>query len=222
VIRVRDLDFGYPRSGFRLTVPALDIAAGEQVALIGPSGCGKTSLLALLCGILRPTAGSIRFGDTELTTLSESARRALRIRQIGLVFQEFELLEYLCARDNILLPFRLSGRMPSADPAGAALAELAQATGIENRLNRFPKTLSHGEKQRVALCRALVTRPRLVAADEPTGSLDPTTARAALDLLQTTARQVEATLLVVTHNHDMLAAFDRVIDMQTWNGESAR
>jgi len=214
MIAARDLHFSYPGAAFQLRVPRLEITAGEKVAFIGPSGSGKTTLLSLLCGILRPSAGSIRFDDHDLASLDEAGRRALRIRRVGFVFQEFELLEYLRVRDNILLPFRLTDALVLNDASRASVQTLARSTGIADKLERFPRTLSHGEKQRTAICRALVTAPALVAADEPTGNLDPATARDVLDLLIRQCAAHAATLIVVTHNHALLDAFDRVIDVR--------
>jgi len=215
MIAARDLVFAYPGAAFQLRVPRLEIAAGEKVAFIGPSGSGKTTLLSLLCGILRPSAGSVRFDYQDLAALDEARRRALRIRRVGFVFQEFELLDYLRVRDNILLPFRLTDALVLNDAARATAETLARSTGIADKLGRYPRTLSHGEKQRTAICRALVTAPALVAADEPTGNLDPDTARDVLDLLIRESAAHAATLIVVTHNHTLLDAFDRVIDVRS-------
>jgi putative ABC transport system ATP-binding protein len=213
MINARDIRLRYPQGGFELRVPEVTIARGEQVALIGPSGVGKTSLLHVLCGILKPRSGSVEFDGQELTAMGDAARRALRIQRIGLVFQEFELLDYLTVRENILLPYRLSDALKITDEVRGNLTILAESASIADKLDRYPGTLSHGEKQRVAICRALITGPQFVAADEPTGSLDPRTAGNVLDLLLTTTFNAGATLLVVTHNHQVLGAFNRVIDM---------
>ena len=220
MIQARDIRLRYPQGDFELHVPAFDVASGEQVALIGPSGVGKTSLLHVLCGILKPRSGSVRFDNQELTQMSDGARRALRIQRIGLVFQEFELLDYLTVRENILLPYRLTDTLKIDENVHADLRSITKTAGIGDYLDRYPATLSHGEKQRVAICRALITSPKLVAADEPTGSLDPRTARGVLDLLRASARSKGAALIVVTHNHELLDAFDRVIDMTSQLSEA--
>jgi putative ABC transport system ATP-binding protein len=221
VIAARDLAFAYRDGAFQLRVPQLDIATGEKIALIGPSGSGKTTLLSLLCGILRPHAGSVRVEGAELAALSEAERRAFRIRRVGFVFQEFELLEYLRVRDNILLPFMLTDALALTPEVRATAEALARSTGIADKLGRYPRTLSHGEKQRTAICRALVTTPAVLAADEPTGNLDPATAREVLDLLIRQTAAHAATLIVVTHNHALLDAFDRVIDVQEFSSGMA-
>ncbi|QDV08540.1 ABC transporter ATP-binding protein YxdL [Planctomycetes bacterium Poly30] len=197
---------------FELRVSSLRLHAGEAVACIGPSGSGKTTLVHLLAGILTPHAGEIRLAGARIDGLHESARRARRAREIGLVFQEFELLDYLDALDNILLPIRL-GRGDLV--AGAARARgLAHALGIAPLLRRVSARLSQGERQRVAIARALVTSPSLVLCDEPTGNLDPESAGSVLDLLLEQAREHEAALLMVTHDHTLLGRFDRVIDVR--------
>lgn len=221
MIAARDLAFAYRDGAFQLRVPQLDIATGEKIALIGPSGSGKTTLLSLLCGILRPHAGSVRVEGAELAALSEAERRAFRIRRVGFVFQEFELLEYLRVRDNILLPFMLTDALALTPEVRATAEALARSTGIADKLGRYPRTLSHGEKQRTAICRALVTTPAVLAADEPTGNLDPATAREVLDLLIRQTAAHAATLIVVTHNHALLDAFDRVIDVQEFSSGMA-
>ncbi len=151
--------------------------------------------------------------NTEISTLGESARRAFRIQRIGLVFQEFELLEYLSVRDNILLPYRINRSLKLTAEAKAEADRLAAETGLTSLLSRRPKQLSHGERQRVAICRALVHRPKLVLADEPTGSLDPTTKQGILDLLLQHTRATGATLLMVTHDHSLIDRFDRTVAM---------
>lgn len=212
MIELRDVTFAYPEGEFRLQVPSLRIAAGERAVLIGPSGAGKTTLLHLAGGILAPRSGVVRIGQHELSRESDAARRRFRLREVGLVFQEFELLEYLTARENILLPFR-GGRAPRLDrQARAQVDELAEVAGIARLLGRYPRKLSQGERQRVAVCRALVTRPRIVLADEPTGSLDPATGGEVMRLILEQSRAAGATVLTVTHNHGLLDRFDRVVD----------
>ncbi len=214
MIAADDVTFAYESGGFTLRVPALRIAAGERVACIGPSGSGKTTLLHLLAGIEAPQAGSVRVADVEVSALDDRARRAFRLARIGLLFQELELLDYLSAGDNVLLPFHLSGQAPDAAQRASAVA-LATAVGIAPLLDRRPHRLSQGERQRVALCRALVTAPSLLLCDEPTGNLDPRTASTVLDLLFREASARGTTLVLVTHDHSVLARFDRVVDITT-------
>lgn len=212
-LEAADLRFRYGEGDFALDLEGLVVEPGEAVACIGPSGCGKTTLLRLLTGQLVPDAGTVTLADRPLSALSDQARRARRLREVGLVFQDFALLDYLSARDNLLLPYRLSPELGLDDSARARADELARATGIAGLLSRKPARLSQGERQRVALCRALVTEPGLVVADEPTGNLDPRAGAAAVDLLFEQVRARGATLLVVTHDHLLLPRFDRVLDL---------
>lgn len=205
---------GHPGERFELRVDRLEIAEGERLALIGPSGSGKTTLLNLLAGILRPRSGQIRLAGREVTTLSDAERRAHRIANVGMVFQEFELLDYLSALENILLPLRVTPSLRADRAARSRARELALALGVAHTLGRGPARLSQGERQRIAICRALVARPSVIMGDEPTGNLDPGTAGSTLDLLFEQAASHNASLLVVTHNHDILGRFDRVVDIR--------
>ena len=210
MIEVSNLDFAYDRQGFRLHVDGLSVDSGEQMALIGPSGSGKSTLLHLLSGILVPTAGSVVVNGQELCKLSDAARRGFRIANIGLVFQSFELLEYLTVWDNLLLPFRLNASIGMTDEVPDRAKHLAASLEISDKLTRFPDQLSQGEKQRVAIGRALVTAPKLLLADEPTGNLDPTNKQRVLDLMLASATEHGVTVIMVTHDHGLLDRFARV------------
>ncbi len=216
MIEIRDLDFAYPGGGFRLTVPELVLESGERTAIVGPSGTGKTTLLNLIAGLVTPDRGTIRLDGEDIAGLGDGARRAFRARRIGFVFQDFALLDYLTARDNILYPFRIGAGLNVDASARDRADALARACGIGDKLARHPAQLSQGEQQRVALCRALVTEPQLVLADEATGNLDPSNKTAILDLMFDRAADQGATLLAVTHDHDLLPRFDRVIDFATF------
>jgi putative ABC transport system ATP-binding protein len=214
VLSIKDLHFSFPHATWGIRLQSFDLMAGERVACIGRSGSGKTTLINLISGILKPDGGSITLAGCDLVPLPEAERRALRLARIGLVFQEFELLEYLTAAENILLPHRLA-------PAGATdfspadrVLELATRTGIRHVLDRKPARLSQGERQRVALCRALLLNPELLLADEPTGNLDPSTSDSVLDLLFDEVAATGAALLFVTHHHEVLPRFDRVLSME--------
>lgn len=207
--------------GFQLSVDAFSLAAGERVALIGPSGCGKTTLLHLIAGILRADAGRIEVLGQRVDQMDEGARRAFRIGKLGLIFQEFELLDYLTARENLLLPFRLHPHPPSRELAIARAEELGERLGIASLLDRRPARLSQGERQRVAVGRALAVAPGLVLGDEPTGNLDPENARRSLDLLAEQAEADGAAVLVVTHDHGLLDRFDRVVELNSLAGAIA-
>jgi len=213
MIDVKNLEFGYPAGGFRLVLPGLRVGPGECVALTGPSGCGKTTLIHLLAGILEPSAGSIEMAGLEMSSLAPRDRQDLRILKVGLVFQEFELLEYLDVLDNILLPYRLTPLLELDDEVRARAHGLVRDLGIGHTVNRFPGELSQGERQRVALCRALVTRPGVVLGDEPTGNLDPGNRDHVIDALLNYGRTAGVPVVVVTHDFELLPRFDRSIDV---------
>ncbi len=211
MIRIADLEFRYGAE-FCLRVPQLAVERGSAVAVIGPSGSGKTTLLNLISAIAVPRAGSVVTNGVEVSRLADAARRDFRITNVGLVFQEFELLEYLNVLDNILLPYRINPSLRLDQQVRRRAADLARHVGIEDKLSRFASHLSQGEKQRVAVCRALLPEPSLLLADEPTGSLDPANKHRVLDILFDYAQRHRATLVTVTHDQELLARFDRVID----------
>ena len=217
MIRIRDLEFRYGDGEFVLRVPELTVKRGAAVAITGASGCGKTTLLHLVAGIRAPLSGSVVVGDVELASLADSARRAMRVRSIGLVFQAFELLDHLNVLDNVLLPYRISPALTLDRAARDRAVELLCSVGVGDRLRRFADRLSQGERQRVAVCRALLPRPGLVLADEPTGNLDPANTARVLDILLAYTRDNDATLVTVTHDHDLLKRFERVIDFRSFH-----
>ncbi len=220
MIRIEQLRFAYPADAFVLRVDRLEIAAGECVALIGPSGCGKTTLMNLVSGILAPDAGVVHVDGIPLSQEGLASRQAFRLGRVGLVPQNFELLDYLTVRENILLPFRL-GSPGVVDRAGEErCAELAERAGISAHLAKVPGQLSQGERQRAALCRGLVTSPRLILADEPTGNLDPENQDRIVALLLEEARRIGATVLMITHDPLLLPRFDRVIDVMDLRKEA--
>ena len=214
MIDIQDLQFSYGEGDFTLQVPELAVARGESVAIVGPSGSGKTTLLNLIAGNTIPRSGQVSTNGQEVSGLHDAARRDFRIANIGLVFQEFELLEYLNVLDNILLPYRINRSLALDDDVRQRAAELAQQVGIGDKLHRYANHLSQGEKQRVAVVRALVVRPPLLLADEPTGNLDPVNKERVLDILFEYADDNAATLITVTHDHDILHRFQRVIDFK--------
>lgn len=214
MIRIQALTFSYGETDFRLTIPEFTVAAGEKVAIIGPSGSGKTTLLHLLAGILTPGSGTITVNGKSVTSLSEAQRRDFRITTLGLVFQDFELLDYLSVLDNILLPYRITRALRLDRTVRSRALLLAKEMGIGDKLTRRITGLSQGEKQRVAICRALLPNPTLMLADEATGNLDPANKTHTLDLLSQSVEAHGTTLLAVTHDHNLLSYFDRVIDFQ--------
>jgi putative ABC transport system ATP-binding protein len=212
MIRIKNLQFGYAEGDFRLQVAEFRVEARSTTALIGPSGSGKTTLLNLIAGIALPRAGQIEVDGVDVTALSDAARRAFRVSRIGLVFQEFELLDYLNVLDNILLPYRINSALALDEAARQRAVRLAEAVGLHGKLNRYPARLSQGERQRVAVCRALSAEPALLLADEPTGNLDPANAQRVLDMLFELAGRTGTTVVAVTHDHGLLPRFQRVID----------
>lgn len=214
MLSARDLRFAYPNGEFALSVPAFDAHEGESVGIGGPSGAGKTTLLRLLCGILRPDAGEVSVAGEKLGALSASALRALRLKRLGLVFQDFALLEYLSVEDNILLPARLGNHI-SAELRTSA-RELAEKLEIVQHWKRLTRELSQGERQRVAVARALVHSPRVVLADEPTSSLDAKRKLIVMDLLGSYAKERRAALIVVTHDAELFARLDRTVNVEEW------
>jgi putative ABC transport system ATP-binding protein len=212
MIHIESLGFTYPGAEFFLRIPQLHVKPGEKVAVIGPSGSGKTTLLNLVAGILVPRHGRIDCDGVEINTLGDRERRDFRIRRIGFVFQDFELLDYLDVLDNILYPYRITAALRLTGRIKERAAELAHQMDIGDKLHRRVDRLSQGEKQRVAICRALLPSPGLVLADEATGNLDPRNKGHILDLLFRSVEDHEATLLAVTHDHELLPHFDRVLD----------
>lgn len=220
MIQIQSLKFQYPGTEFRLQIPEFNLAQFEKVAVIGPSGSGKTTLLNLIAGILTPLDGSVAVGDLEINALSDAERRDFRIRNIGFVFQDFELLDYLDVMDNVLLPYRITSALKLDREVRVRAVALAENMGIGDKLRRRPDKLSHGEKQRAAICRALLPNPGLILSDEATGNLDPSNKTKILDLLFQTVEHHKASLLAVTHDHELLKRFDRVVDFQDFQDEN--
>jgi len=214
MIAIHHLEFSYAVGDFSLSVPEFSVARGEKVAVIGPSGSGKTTLLNLVAGILTPDRGEISLGDQRLSQLIDSQRRDFRITNIGFVFQDFELLDYLNVLDNILHPYRITSALRLERSVKQRAVALAEELGIGDKLKRQPNDLSQGEKQRAAICRALLPNPKVILADEATGNLDPANKMHILDLLFRSVEEHQATLLAVTHDYELIKRFDRVLDFQ--------
>jgi putative ABC transport system ATP-binding protein len=184
----------------------MDVARGESVAVMGPSGSGKSTLLNLIAGLDRPTGGEILVGGERVDALSETALARFRRRQIGMIFQFFNLLDDMTVMDNVLLPAQLAGMRTAK--ARARADELLAALRIGPHRDAYPARLSGGERQRVAIARALVNRPALLLADEPTGALDTATGEEIGELLLDLSSQGQ-TLILVTHNPDLAARYAR-------------
>ncbi|HUQ73294.1 MAG TPA: ABC transporter ATP-binding protein [Burkholderiales bacterium] len=185
----------------------IDVTSGEAVAVVGASGSGKSTLLALLAGLDTPTSGTVELDGHDLFALDEDRRAELRGRLLGFVFQSFQLLPALTAVENVMLPLELAGREDAEDRARQMLVRV----GLAERLHHYPKHLSGGEQQRVALARAFVVRPKLLLADEPTGSLDVQSGAAVIALLFELNREYGTTLVLVTHDEALAARCMRVV-----------
>ena len=217
MIQVSNVTFGYRVGGFRIDIPKLGVEAGEKVAVMGPSGRGKTTLLHLLAGVLVPSAGRIGVDGIDVSALGREDRQDYRALRMGMVFQEFELLAYLDVIDNVLLPYRISPVLKLDDEARERATALVEEVGLDDKERRYPRHLSQGERQRVAVCRALVTRPAILLGDEPTGNLDPENRDHIMDTLFRYSDETQAPLVVVTHDHELLDRFDRTIDVTEWS-----
>ena len=209
-VRLREVTKRYgkgPQAVLALDRLSADIARGTFTAVMGPSGSGKSTFLHCAAGLDRPTSGSVRLGSTELSRLKETPLARLRRARMGFVFQAFNLLPSLTVMQNITLPLRLQGRR--AD--GEWLGEIVARMDLSERLSHVPAELSGGQQQRVAIARALVTRPEVLFGDEPTGSLDPETARDILGLLRQAVTDLQQTVVMVTHDPVAAAHTDSAV-----------
>ncbi len=214
ILQLTDIKFSYRSGDFHLNIPNLTVLTGEKVAVIGPSGSGKTTLLSLAAGILTPKKGNVTIDGQVINAKGDKSRRDYRISNIGFIFQDFGLIDYLDIRDNILHPYRITKALKLDAEVKDRARLLADQIGIGNKLRRHPADLSHGERQRVAICRALLHKPKLILADEATGNLDPDNKIHILDLLFQTVQEQKATILAVTHDQELLTHFDRVINFR--------
>ncbi len=188
----------------------LDVARGETLGLIGPSGSGKSSLLMLMGGLEQATGGSITALGHDLTAMGEDALARFRRDHMGVVFQSFHLIPTMTALENVATPLELSGARDAFERAAAEL----ETVGLSNRANHYPAQMSGGEQQRVALARASAPRPHILLADEPTGNLDEANGAAIMDLLFGLRDRHGATLVLVTHSHELAARCDRIIRLR--------
>jgi putative ABC transport system ATP-binding protein len=212
LVQIRNLHLTVPSTAGPVNILRgidLDIGAGEAVGLVGPSGSGKTSLLMVLAGLERATAGSVMLAGAEVTALDEDALARLRREQVGIVFQAFHLIPTMTALENVAVPLELAGHPDAFVQAREAL----RAVGLGHRLEHLPGQLSGGEQQRTALARAFVARPALLLADEPTGNLDHATGSAVMDLLFELRAARNTTLLLITHDAELAARCDRRVHL---------
>lgn len=217
MISARSIAKSYPTPGETVTVLRdldLALADGESASIVGPSGCGKTTLLNLLGALDRPDSGSITIGGRDIAGLSDDQAAAFRNRELGFVFQQHHLLPQLTVLENVLVP-RLAGGWEEPESATLERARaLLDQVGLGHRLDHLPWQLSGGEKLRTAVARALVNQPKLLLADEPTGSLDPGSTDTVADLLLDLNRRNGVTLLVVTHNPALARRMSRTLELR--------
>jgi putative ABC transport system ATP-binding protein len=213
-IEMRDVHLSLGRGAARVHIlqgMTLAIGRGEAVGLVGPSGSGKSTLLMVMAGLERPDSGSVRIDGVALNDLSEDALARVRGEKIGIVFQSFHLIPTMTAIENVAIPLELAG---APDAFFRARRELA-AVGLADRTAHYPAQLSGGEQQRVALARALVSTPAILVADEPTGNLDEATGRDVIDLIFALKKERGATLVLVTHDHELAERCDRTVRLRS-------
>ena len=217
VLKLRKVFFRWPgRSSFSLNLADLTVSYGEKLLLLGASGTGKSSLLSVISGILLPDQGSVEIAKTEITNLSASARDRFRAEQLGVIFQQFNLLPFGSVADNILLPLRFAPiRRNRVKDAKSEVARLCAALGLPVDIGREKaSSLSVGQQQRVAVARALIGHPPLIIADEPTSALDINSQDAFLDLLFTQAQTQGTSVVMVSHDERLGPRFDRILHME--------
>ncbi len=228
LLSIDGLRFRWPRAAHDcLAIDHLELAAGEALFLRGPSGCGKSTLLSLVAGVLAPSSGCIRLMGHDWTALPAAQRDRVRANNIGYIFQQFNLLPYLSALDNVLLPCRLSAARAArashdGTPAAAAHKLLARMGLGKELWQRRATELSVGQQQRVAAARALIGRPTLVIADEPTSALDEELRDSFMQVLMTSCRDAGSALLLVSHDMRLAAEFDRSLDLRAINTAATR
>ncbi|MGP8243356.1 MAG: ABC transporter ATP-binding protein [Bryobacteraceae bacterium] len=214
IIEIRDLRKTY-RVG-KIDVPALrgvnlDVPGGEFLAIVGPSGSGKSTLFHIIGGLTPPTSGQVKVGGQDLASMTDADRTRLRKRTVGFVFQKYNLLPNLTARDNIAVARFLGGHNGQPD---AQFTEVLRLLGIDGRLDHKPNSLSGGEQQRVAIARAIVNHPAILLADEPTGNLDTENSQAVLGILRDLNERTGQTILMITHNPEAAAYGHRTVQMR--------
>ena len=188
----------------------LSVDSGEFVAIVGTSGSGKSTLLHMLGGLDRPTSGSVIVAGTDIFSLKDEALTIFRRRKIGFVFQSYNLVPVMNARENIVLPIQLDGRQVDED----FLDKIVNTLGLEKKLGSLPSQLSGGQQQRVAIARALAAAPAIILADEPTGNLDSRTSQDVLSLLKVTSQKFAQTIVMITHNEEIAQTADRIIRIE--------
>jgi len=214
MIEIEGLKFHYPGSNFNFLIEKLNIEKAQKVAVTGPSGYGKTTFLNLISGILPPDEGKIIIDGEDVSRFNDSQKRVFRISNIGFVFQEFELVEYLSLRDNITFPYLINPAIRLSEEIENNLKLLTNKFGLDGMLERNVNRLSQGEKQRVAICRAILSSPKILLADEPTGNLDPENKENTVNELISYSEENDAVLIMVTHDLSLLDKFKRNINLK--------
>ncbi|WP_165731182.1 ABC transporter ATP-binding protein [Polaribacter sp. 20A6] len=213
ILKINDLEKTYTSGSKKLTVISnisFEVEKGSIFSIVGPSGSGKTTLLGLCAGLDYPTAGTIELCGTSLQDLNEDERAALRNKEVGFIFQNFQLLPTLTALENVIVPLELQGEKNAAK-FGTALLE---KVGLGDRLHHYPSQLSGGEQQRVALARAFANRPSILFADEPTGNLDEETGEKVIQLLFELNKEAGTTLIIITHDLDLANRTQQILRLK--------
>ena len=217
IVEIQDVHFEYPArkgaSSFSLSIPNFGVRQGEQWMIVGPSGSGKSTILNLISGELVPSGGSVKVLGHGLNTMAYDERQAFRIENIGYVFQDFPLVPYLNALQNIVFPFRINPHLVLSEDVVERARAMLNRLGLINKHDRMPSELSQGERQRVAIARSLIVKPRLLLADEPTAGLDLHRSHTVLDLLESVASDEGAGLIVVSHEPEIVNRFHNVFDL---------
>ena len=199
-----------------INIDSFELAQEAEVALIGRSGTGKSTFLNIICGILQADAGEVTIKGTSISSLKESAKDRFRAKNIGYIFQTFNLLQNFTALENVMIGMRFAGKVDKKKAM-----DVLSKVGLADRMNYKPTQLSTGQQQRVAVARALVNQPALVIADEPTGNLDPEHAKTAMSLIRDLCQENKAGLLVVSHDTELISTFDKVEDLAKINKNGA-
>lgn len=213
MIKLSDITFSYPDQSFVLRIPSFVANKAESIGITGESGSGKSTLLQILAGIFLPDTGKVEVDTLDLTSYGYSDRQDFRMVKMGLIFQEFELLEYLSVADNVLLPFYTSNLLQLSPEITERAKVLLDTVGLWEKRNRRPARLSQGERQRVAICRALVTHPEYVLCDEPTANLDRKNRDIVIQTLLDYITTHKSSAIFVTHDLDALTNFDKTMTM---------
>ncbi len=215
-VRMENVSFQTADRQFQLKIDSFQLVRGEKVVITGPSGSGKTTLLSLISGYKTASSGVVEVFGHDQCRSSDQERESRRLQKMGIIFQDFRLVDYLTVQENIALVSYLSRSISRLDLRNR-VASIAGQLQLESLLQRYPDQLSQGERQRVAIGRAIYQQPELILADEPTGNLDPATAAMSLDLLFQVVEQNRATLVMVTHDYSLLSRFGRQVDMARLN-----